>query len=89
MHAARTARLGPAAKAHLFEKRFHFESNATHVVPAHARTGIEIDAQFVRVLEIDGAHRVRMQFDAAQVHNPREPRCVIDDDFLRFAAGWK
>src|SRR5436309_14967638 len=76
-------------KPHPLEKRFHLESNTAHVLPADAGTGIEIDAQLVRVLEIAGTHGVWMELDAAQVHDPREPRRVIDDDFLRFAARWE
>jgi hypothetical protein len=77
---------GPAAKSHLFEKRSHFESHAAHVVLADARTGVEVNAQLVGMVEIAGAHGVRMQLDAAQVYDPREPRWVIDDNFLRFAS---
>ena len=73
-------------KPHLLEKRFHLESNTADVLPADAGTRIEINAQLVRVLEIAGAYGVWMELDAAQVHDPREPGCVIDDDLLRFAA---
>ncbi len=38
------------------------------------------------MLKIAGTHRVWMQLDAAQVHNPRKSRCVIDYDFFRFAS---
>ena len=86
MHSARTARLRPAAKPHLLEQRLHFERDTAHVRPDDAGTRIEIDAQLVRVLEIAGAHRVRMELDAAQVDDPREPRRIIDDDLFRGAA---
>src|SRR5580704_18787178 len=39
------------------------------------------------MIEIAGAHRVRVQFDAAKVHDPGKPGCVIDHDFFGGAAG--
>ena len=89
VHAARAAGLGPAAKPHLFEQRFHLERDAAHIVPADAGTRIEIDAQLVGMIEIAGAHRMRMQLDAAEVDDPGEPRRVVDDDLFRGAAGRK
>ena len=47
---------------------------------------IEIDPQFVRMIEIARAHRVRMQLDAAQIDDPRQPRRIVDDDLFRGAA---
>ena len=47
------------------------------------------DQAFQVAAVADGADRVRVQFDAPKVNDPGEPRCVIDDDFLRFAAGRK
>src|SRR5581483_10896373 len=29
-----------------------------------------------------GAYRVRMQFDGSQIHYPREPRCVVDNNLF-------
>ena len=65
-----------------------FTSSATRRTSAQldAGTGIEIDAQLVGMIEIAGAHRMRMQLDAAQVDDPGEPRRVIDDDLFRGAA---
>ena len=76
-------------KPHLLEKRFHLESNTAHVLPTDARTRIEINAELIRMLEIAGADGVWMELDAAQIHDPREPGCVVDDDLLRFAARWE
>ena len=61
-----------------------FTSSATRRTSSHATPGpgIEIDAQLVGVIEIAGAHRVRVQLDAAEVHDPGEPRRVVDDDLL-------
>jgi len=67
VHAARAARLWPAAQAHLFEESFHFESNRADVGPPHPRTGIEIHAQFIRMIEIARAHRMRVQLRAPRL----------------------
>ena len=65
-----------------------FTSSATRRTSAHATPGpgIEIDAQLVGVIEIAGAHRVRVQLDAAEVDDPREAGRVVDDDLLGGAA---
>ena len=89
MHPARAAGFGPAAKAHFLEQRLHFESDRAHVRPTHAGSRIEIDPQLVGMIEIAGAHRVRMQLDAAQIDDPRQPRRIIDHNFFRRAAGRK
>ena len=54
--------------------------------PADARHRIEIDAQLVGMIEIVGAHRVRMQFEAGEIRHPRERRRVARHDFLGGAA---
>ena len=38
------------------------------------------------MIEIAGAHRVRVQLDAAEVDDPGEARRVVDDDLLGGAA---
>ena len=55
--------------------RNDFTSRATRRASRQSTPGpgIKIDSQFVRVLEIAGAHGVRMQFDAAQIDDPGEP----------------
>src|ERR1700679_677283 len=39
------------------------------------------------MIEIAGAHRMRVQFDAAKVRDPGKPSRVIDYDFLSSSAG--
>ena len=63
------------------------KGDAANIVPTDAGNRIEIDAQFVGMIEIAGAHRVRVQFDAAKVHDPGKPGCVIDYDFFGGSAG--
>jgi hypothetical protein len=67
----------------LLEHVAHDEGHAPHVVPAHARPGVEIDAQLVGMLEVVGAYGMRVQVDAAQVHDPHELRRVAHDDLSR------
>ena len=73
---------GEAAQADLLEQRLHLERHAPHVVPADARARVQVDAQLVGVVQVGGAHRMRMQLDAAEVDNPRQPRRVVDHDLL-------
>ena len=87
VHAARAAGFRPASKADLIEKALHFKGHAANIIPADAGNWIEIDAQFVGMIEICGAHRMRVQFDAAKVHNPGQPGWIIDHDFFGSAAG--
>ena len=60
VHAARTAGLGPSPKADLSEKALNFESDPAYIGPTHAWNRVEIDAQFVGMIEIIRAHRMRM-----------------------------
>ncbi len=89
MHAARAAGLGPTAKPELFEERLHFKRDSAHIFPVNAGARIEIHAQLVGVIKIGGANRMRMQLDAAQVHDPGQPSRIVDHDFFRGAAGRK
>ena len=52
-------------------------------------TGIEIDAHLVGVIEVLGAHRVRMQLEARQVGHPDQRGGITRHDFLGRAAGRK
>src|SRR5207249_7847221 len=47
VHAARARGLGPPGKAVLGEDVAHQQGHAPYVVPAHARAGVEVDAQLV------------------------------------------
>ena len=59
------------------------------LAPRDARHRIEIDAQLVGMIEIVGAHRMRVQLEAGEVGHPRERRGIARHDFLRGAAGRK
>ena len=87
MHAARSRGLGPAAQATFLEHVAHDHAHPPHVVPGHSRSRIQVHAELVRMLEVVGAHRVRVQIDAAQVHDPEKLRRVPSHDLPGGAAG--
>ena len=64
----------------------YLERDTAHIRPTDAGPRVEIDAQFVGMLQIARADRMRVQFDAAEVDYPRESGRVIDDDLLRGSA---
>ena len=41
------------------------------------------------MFQILGSNGVRMQFDVAEINNPRESRSIVDNDFLRLAGGMR
>ena len=83
MHAARAGGLRPASQIVLFEDLARDERHAPNVVPLHSGAGIEVDAQLIGVIEIVGANGMRIQIDAAEVHDPEELGGVAHHDLLR------
>ena len=65
------------------------ERDSAHVVPCHSRDRIEIDAQLVGMVEVFGAHRMRMQLEAGEIGHPRQRRRVSRHDFFSRAPGRK
>ena len=55
--------------------------------PGDAGHRVEVDPQLVGVVEVLGAHRVRVEVDAAEVDHPGERRGVADDDLVGERAG--
>ena len=70
VHAARAGGLGPAGEADLGEHGAHDLRDRTHLRPPDARHRVEVDAQLVGMVEVIGAHRVRMQLQAREVGHP-------------------
>src|ERR1700728_3601171 len=60
VHPTRTAGFGPATKPHLLKKRLHLKSNRPNIFPTHTWARIQIDPQFVRMVEIVRPHEVGM-----------------------------
>lgn len=46
--------------------------------PGNPGHRIQVDPQFVGVVEVVGKHRVRVEVDAAQVDRPRQSRGIVD-----------
>ncbi len=87
--AAGAGGFGPSLEADLGEKGLDFEGDAADVVPLDAGAGVEIDAEFVGVVEVGGADGVRVELDAAEVDDPSETGGVVEDDLFGGAAGGK
>ncbi len=89
VHSARAASLRPAAQSHFLEECLHLQTDGTNIVPTDARSGIKIDAQLVGMIQISRSHRMRVQLNATQVHNPGKSGSVVHDELFRCSAGWK
>ena len=74
--ACRASRSSSASRRGPSSSSSAFTSSATRRTSSQRDAGarIEIDAQLVGMLERAGAHRVRVQLDAAEVHDPGEAR---------------
>jgi hypothetical protein len=64
----------------------HLEGDTSHICPRDPGTRIEIDAQFIRMLEIAGAHGMRVKLEAAQVNSPDKTGSVVNDNLFGCAA---
>ena len=89
MNAARARRLRPSDETEIVERAAQHVRDRANVRKRHAANRIEIDAQLVRVIEIVGAHRMRMQLEARQVGHPHERCRVARHDFFGNPAGRK
>jgi len=85
VHAARTGRLGKAAQPVLLQHGAGEQRHLADLRPGNAGHRIQVDAQLVRMLQVVGAHRVRIQIDAAEVDHPGELRFVVHHHFRRRA----
>ena len=83
VHTAGTAGFRPAVKAHVGKEGFDFKRNRADVLPGNAGRGIEVNAEFVRVVKIARPDGVGMEFDAAEVHYPGQAGSIIDNNLFR------
>jgi hypothetical protein len=83
VHAARSRRLGPAGEPEVGERRAHDGGHLAHLVPGHTGHRIEIDPQLVGMVEVLGAHRVRVQLEAGEVGHPGQRRGIARHHFVR------
>ena len=86
VHAARPRRLRPADEAEVVQRRVDDAGDLADLRPLDAGHRIEIDAQLVGMIEIVGAHRMRVQLEAGEIGHPHERRGVARHDLLRAAA---
>ncbi len=77
---------GQPTRSEVVERGANHLRDVLHLPPLDARHGIEIDAQFVGMIELLGADRMRMQLDAGQVGHPCERGRVAGHDLFSGAA---
>ncbi len=81
--------LGPPDEAEGLEHLLRHHGDVADLRPLDPRHRVEVHPQLVGMIEIVRAHRVRVQVDAPEVHDPRELGRVADHDLLRGSAGWE
>ena len=69
-------------EAHLFESFPRDEGDVSDLRPGYAGDRVKVDPDLVGVVEILRADGMRVQVDAAQVHDPRQLSRIPDDDLL-------
>src|SRR5688500_1508407 len=67
MNAARAGGLRPADQIEICQRGADDTRHVLDLAPFHTWHRIEIDAQLVRMIEILGEHRMRMQLDAGEI----------------------
>ncbi len=72
VEAARPRRLGPGGQPVVLEHLASHQRDVDDLRPVHAGHRVEVDPQFVGVVEVVGAHRVRVEVDAAEVDRPHQ-----------------
>ncbi len=63
------------------------EGDLSHVLPRDSRAGIKVHAQLVGMVDVVIADRMRVEVDAAEVHDPGERGAVRHDHLVGGAAG--
>ena len=79
VEAARPRRLRPRGQPVVLEHLAGHLRDVEDLPPRHAGHRVEVDAEFVGVVEVVGEHRMRVEVDAAQVDRPRQAGRVVDD----------
>jgi hypothetical protein len=70
-------------KADGLERLPDHQRHLAHLRPRHAWDRVKVHAELVRVIEVLGADRVRVEIETAEVGDPREPRRLVHDDLVR------
>ena len=87
VEAARAGRLGPAGQPEVGQYFPGDQRDLEDLGPFHPRHRVQIDAELVRVLEVVGPDRVRVEVDAAQVDGPDQGGSVPGHDLHGAAPG--
>ena len=79
VEAARPGRLRPRGQPVVLEHLAGHQRDVDDLPPGHPGHRVEVDAQFVGMVEVVGEHRMRVEVDAAQVDRPGQAGRVMDD----------
>src|SRR4051812_36647899 len=80
---------GPTDQAKRLQYSLADLRDLPHLWPFDAGDWIKVDAQFIGMFKVVRAHRMGMQFEAAQISHPYQRCGIARHDFFRAAAGWK
>src|SRR6476661_4081271 len=61
----------------------------TNLSPWNTGDGIKIDSQFIWMIQIVGANRMRMHLETGKIRHPRERRRITGNNFFRCSPGRK
>ena len=87
VQAARAGGLRPAGEPEVGQRLVDDARDLPDLRPLDARHRVEVDAQLVGMLEVVGAHRVRVQLEAGEVGHPGEVGRMARHDLVGAAAG--
>src|SRR6185295_18785289 len=82
VHATRAGRLGPSNESHVLEYCACHMRHLSHLWPLDTGHWIEIDAQFVRVIQIVRSYRVWVKLQAGEIGEPGQRGRVARYDFI-------
>ena len=82
VHAAGPGRLGPAGQPEVGQHLAGDQRDVEDLRPLHPGHRVQVDPQLVRVVDVIGPDRVRVQVDAAQVGHPGQPGRVAQHDLV-------
>ena len=82
VQAARAGGLRPADESDVVEHLARDVGDIDDLRPVHAGHRVEVDPQLVGVVEVFGAHRVRVEVEASEVDDPGQARGIPDHRLL-------
>ena len=82
MEAPRPGGLGPRRQPVVLEHLAGDQRHLDDLPPVDPGHRVEVDPQLVGMVEVVGAHRMRIEVDAAEVDRPDQAGGVVDDRFL-------